>query len=155
MSLKRHAGFTLLELLVVLVLASIGISVVGVGAQSIMDRSKYHQALREVKSLLNAAHSKAVRDGHEVIVAFNPAGRVLAIEGYRSIQVPSALVVEWEAAANRPAQSPAGFFSLFVFNADGSGHGGRFSVLRGGRGVAFRLNWLLGTVEQAEALAKS
>lgn len=155
MSLRRHAGFTLLELLVVLVLASIAISVVGVGSQSIMDRSKYHQVLREVKSLLSAGHAKAVQDGHEVIVAFNPAGRVLAIEGYRSIQVPSALAVEWEAAAHRPAQSPAGFLPLFVFNADGSGHGGRFSVLRGGRGIAFRVNWLLGTVEQAEALAKS
>jgi general secretion pathway protein H len=152
---RRHTGFTLLELLVVLVLASIAISVVGVGSQSIMDRSKYHQALREVRSLLNAGHAKAVQDGHEVIVAFNPAARELAIEGYRSIQVPSVLAVEWEAVTHSPVQSHVGFLPLFVFNADGSGYGGRFSVLRGGRGVAFRLNWLLGTVEQAETLAKS
>ena len=153
-SLRRCTGFTLFELLVVLVLASIAISVVGVGSQSIMDRSRYHQILREVKTLLSAGHAKAVQDGHEVVVAFNPAGRVLAIEGFRSIQVPSSVVVEWDVAAHQSAQSSTAFLPLFVFNADGSGHGGRFTVLRGGRGIAFRVNWLLGTVEQTEAFVK-
>ena len=54
---SRLAGFTLLELLVVLVLAGISAAVVGGGAQSFMDRARYHQTVRDVASRLSQARA--------------------------------------------------------------------------------------------------
>ena len=53
----RHRGFTLLELLVVLVLAAITVAVVGGSAQADMERARYHQAVRDVSSLLVQART--------------------------------------------------------------------------------------------------
>ena len=44
----KSFGFTLLELLVVMVLGAMAVGVVGGSAQSFMERAQYHQAVRDV-----------------------------------------------------------------------------------------------------------
>ena len=57
------SGFTLLELLVVLVLAAVAVTIVGGSAQSFMARAQYHQAVREVASQLGRRAHCACRKG--------------------------------------------------------------------------------------------
>lgn len=152
----KSNGFTLLELLVVLVVAAIAVTVVGVGGQSFMERSRYHQTVRDIASQLNQARALSIREGRAVAVTYQPEVRKLTIDERLYLDIPASLLVQWEAAerGNQVVAGAAGTV-IFVFNADGGARGGRLAVLRGGQGVTFRVNWLLGTVEQAIAVAQS
>ncbi len=144
------SGFTLIELLVVLVLAAIAVAIVGGSAQSFMARAQYHQAVREVASQLGQARSLCVQEGRAVVVRYLPQERELTIDGQHPLRLPDGLDVTWEAVQSQQSQQPAQPGQpVFVFNADGGARGGLFAVSRGGQGIAFRVNWLLGTVEQA------
>ncbi|KRD16504.1 type II secretion system protein GspH [Acidovorax sp. Root267] len=154
----RSRGFTLLELLVVLVLAAITVSVVGAGGQAFMERSRYNQTVRDVSSQLNKARALSVQEGRSVTVTYQPGIRKLVVDGRESLGVPESLVVQWEAIERNPRSgkgAAAAGEPIFVFNSDGGARGGRLAVLRGGQGVTFRVNWLLGTVEQGMAVPQS
>lgn len=151
----RNTGFTLLELLVVLVLAAITASVVGGGAQSFMERARYHQAVRDVATQLNQARALCIQEGRAVVVAYEPQNRQLSVDGKPSMAIPASLEVEWSPAERPTKDAPAVGEALFVFNPDGGARGGRLAVLRGGLGVVFRVNWLFGTIEQAAIAASA
>jgi len=146
----------LLELLVVLVVAAIAVSVVGVGGQSFMERSRYHQTVRDIANQLQQARALSVREGRSVVVTYQPEVRKLLVDDRLYLDIPSALQVQWDALERGSTGVASGSgIPLFVFNPDGGARGGRLAVLRGGQGLAFRVNWLLGTVEQAAAVAPS
>ncbi|WP_255594473.1 GspH/FimT family pseudopilin [Acidovorax sp. sif1233] len=156
--LRRVQGFTLLEMLVVLVLAAITVSVVGAGGQAYMERSRYSQVVRDVSSQLNKARALSVQEGRPVTVTYQPEIRRLVVDGRLTLDVPGPLLVQWEAIERNPKSTKAAAAAgepIFVFSADGGARGGRLAVLRGGQGVTFRVNWLLGTVEQATTVAPS
>lgn len=146
---RTRAGFTLLELLVVLALAALAATVVGSGAQSFMERSRYHESVRGIATQLGRARAVCVEEGRAVVVTYDPQQRQLMVDGKHRLSIPPSLQVHWEPAQGQ-ARSPLGDGQpIFVFNADGGAIGGRFGVAReSGQGVAFQVNWLLGTVEQ-------
>lgn len=145
---RRQTGFTLLELLVVLVLASITVAVVGGGAQSFMDRARYHQAVRDVASHLVQARTLSLREGRAVVVAYDPGARQLIVDGRLRLGLHESLQIRWGAMERHSGTEPVQGEPLFVFNTEGGAQGGRLSVLRAGNGVAFKVNWLLGSIEQ-------
>ena len=148
----RRSGFTLLELLVVLALAAIAATVVGGSAQSFMERSRYHQAVRDVTTQLGRARALCVQEGRTVVVAYEPQARQLIVDGRLRLDIPPSVQVNWEPVRLRGNAGSAAGQPVFVFNADGGASGGRLAISReGGQGVAFQVNWLLGTVEQTAA----
>lgn len=151
----KSSGFTLLELLVVLVLAAITVTVVGGGAQAFMDRARYHQAIRNISGQLSQARALCIQEGKTVVVAYQPETRQLTIDGRFRVDVPASLAVAWDPVERAAKADPVLGQPIFVFNAEGGARGGRFSVSREGQGVVFRVNWLLGTLEQAALVAGS
>ena len=91
-------------------------------------------------------------------VTYQPEVRRLTVDGKLFMDVHEAVNIQWESpqggARAGKAAVPVGDL-IFVFNPDGGARGGRIVVLRGGSGVAFRVNWLLGTVEQSVVTAPS
>lgn len=154
--IRRHyAGFTLLEMLVVLVLAAMTVALVGGGAQSFMDRARYHQAIRDITTQLNQARALGLQEAKAITVVYQSETRQLIVDGRPQIDIPASLQVSWESVERRPKNDAAAGELIFVFNADGGARGGKFSVSRGGQGVVFRVNWLLGTIEQAPGVTPS
>lgn len=152
---RTHSGFTLLELLVVLVLAAITVAVVGGSAQSYMDRARYHQTVRDVASLLVQARTLSEREGRAVIVSYDAATRQLVADGQWRVGLHESLQVQWAALERRKGAEPVSGEPLFQFNADGGAQGGSLSVLRAGQGVQYRVNWLLGRIEQTSVQVPS
>lgn len=148
----RQQGLTLLELLVVLGIAALVVTVVGVRADAWMERSAYHQAVQDVATLLRAAKTAALQEGRDVAVRLDAAGRILSLgdDARARVTLPADLDVRAErvVAATEGKTGDAVMSPLFVFRADGSAYGGRLALLRGQAGVAFRVNWALGSVEQ-------
>ena len=151
----RMRGFTLLELLVVLVVAGIAASVVGVGGQTFLERSRYHQAVRDIGSQLRQARALSIQEGRSVAITYQPEIRKLMMDDRPAVDLPQALGVQWDVAERNAKSASGAGIPIFIFSADGGARGGRLVVLRGGQGVVFKVNWLLGTVEQSVAVAAS
>lgn len=151
---RRMAGFTLLELLVVLALAGIAAAAVAGGGQAYMDRSRYHQAVREVASQLSQARALCVQEGKTIAITYQPESRQLVVGGSTRIALPDSLQVQWKALEPRTQEeAQSNTKLLFVFNADGGARGGELLLARGAQGVRFQVNWLLGTMEQTPVAA--
>ena len=135
-------GFTLLELLVTLAIAAVVLSVVSSGSSGITNRSQYLQALRDVNTLLKSGKATALQTGSEVPVSFHSETRELSFGNGPRQRVVLPAFVQLRA---KPDTNP-----LFVFRADGTAYGGDLTIAHGSTGVAFRLNWALGFVEQTE-----
>lgn len=145
---SSSAGFTLLELLVVLSLAALATTVVGGGAQAYLERSRYQQTVRDLASQLRQARLRSLDDGDSVLVSYQPQTRQLRVAGQPVLELPQAVELDWQPLAAGPRLVPDGSTPIFLFNADGGARGGPLVVSRAGRGVRFQVNWLLGLVEQ-------
>lgn len=152
---RRARGFTLLELLVVLGLAALMVSVVGGGAQAYLERANYQQAVREVASQLKQARVLSLETGQPVIVSYHAPTRSLRVGAATAVALPQSVDVSWQPVDGVRQWDTEQGDPLFVFNADGFARGGQLTVLRSGRGVAFGVNWLLGSVEQAQVESAS
>ena len=145
----RAAGFTLLELIVVLAVAAIAVSVVGGGAQAYLERARYQKAVRDVTSQLKHARAVSIDQGQSVVVTYQPQLHRLSAGDLTLVDLPPALEVRWTRVAGAPGAGISGVEPIFVFSPDGYARGGELAVLRAGRGVQFGVNWLLGTVESS------
>lgn len=146
----RFGGFTLLELLVALGVAAIAVAVVGGGGQAYLERARYQQAVRDMASQIRQARAISLDEGRVVVLSYQPQARTLQVGQLEPLVLPESVTVRWQAlqSVHLKEAVPPGE-PIFLFNADGSARGGEFAIGRGGRGVLFQVNWLLGTVEQA------
>ena len=88
-------------------------------------------------------------------VTYEPQARQLLVQGQPPLVIPQSLEVKWTSLPRDPKAPPALGEPVFVFNADGGAQGGQWAVLRSGRGVMFRVSWLLGAVEQVGVAGSS
>lgn len=143
----QQAGFTLLELIVVLAIAALAAAAVGGGAQAVLEQARYRATVRDIGNFLGRARGASVREGRPVAVRYAPATRQLTAEGEGAIALPEGLDVAWQLP---DMTMPPGLEApLFLFDPDGGAVGGALRVARGTGGVQFRVNWLLGTVERS------
>lgn len=146
-------GFTLIELIVVLVIAAIAVAVVGVSAQTYMARARYHQTVLDLATQFDRARGLAREQGRAVLVSYDPQARRLSVDGKEVLVIDPSVQVAWKAAEHVAVPAPTQGAPLFLFNADGRARGGQIEIARGAQGVLFQINWLLGTVRQTAVAA--
>jgi len=69
---KANTGFTLLELMIVLAIIAIGAAVAGFSIKGMMPDIRLSAAARDLKSDLNFARLKALRENRAVWIQFKP-----------------------------------------------------------------------------------
>ena len=141
-------GFTLIEMLIVLLILGLGAAVVGLAVPQWRARSAMREAAAGMERLLVLAHDTALRRQSPVLVRFDPEGRRIGIPALDRWQgVPSGFDLTLTGAAiGQEAQAPA-----LLFLGDGTSSGGILTLSRDDNRVALRISWLTGGIRQETA----
>jgi general secretion pathway protein H len=144
-----HAGFTLLELLVVLAIASLLIALVPIAFDRLQEGSQYRNALRTMQSEMRQARQQAVTQGRTVRFQVDLAGRTYGQVGKVEHPIPEKLLVRATVAS---VELQANQVAAIQFLPSGGATGGSIDLLRpSGAGTRLKVDWLSGRVVQ-EAL---
>ena len=143
---RPHAGFTLLELLVVLAIASLLIALVPISFDRLQEGSQYRNALRTMQSEMRQARQQAVTQGRAVRFQVDLAGRTYGVVGKVEHPIPEKLQVRATVAS---VEMQANQIAAIQFLPSGGATGGSIDLLRpSGAGTRLRVDWLSGRIEQ-------
>ncbi|MBL1265616.1 GspH/FimT family protein [Candidatus Methylomicrobium oryzae] len=144
-SCARSKGFTLLELLIVLVIIVLGFSVVALNMSSGAGTFEHKSAVRDVVSALRYARGQALMAHREMTVAFDLTANTYKLSGREEIyKIPDSIAVTVVTAQSELTGEGQGNIRFF---ADGSSTGGRVVLDRGEVSKQIDINWLTGQLE--------
>ncbi|MCX8097690.1 MAG: GspH/FimT family protein [Casimicrobiaceae bacterium] len=155
--IRRARGFTLVELLVVLVLVALIVALAPPLWGSARATSEHRSAARAVAHMLRLARSEAVARRVDVPVEFDLAAREVrlasgsaAAEGgrLRAIKLPERLVIELTTTQAETQSSERGSIRFYP---DGGSTGGRVTLRSGARAYRVDIDWFSGRVSIDEA----
>ncbi len=154
---RRLNGFTLLELMVALVVASILAVVAMPSAQRMNDTMRYREAVRDLVSAAKTARRDAFASGRAYdLLVFTETPAWAVVPAWRAAEVVTGelpvetLPEELNFDALFAAEvSPAPNVASIRFYPSGGSSGGDIDVLRAnGSGVRIKVDWLLGEAIQ-------
>jgi len=148
---KTTQGFTLLELIIVLLISVLGFAVVGSNISSGNQSTRLQAAARDVASALRYAHGQALVSGHPVGVSINLGDNSYRIENRDKIYyLDKAIEISLTVAEEEFAEGQAAGIRFF---ADGSSTGGRITLEWGKQLRRVDVNWITGAVTISDAAA--
>lgn len=131
---RREQGFTLLELIVVLVILGLMLSLVLVQGPVRSPTVEFDSVVRQVTGALRLARSRAIADDRLVAVQFAP-------RGYRLDQETPIVFSPGISLSGSP---------LIDFTPDGGSSGGEITLRMGRRQMVIGVDWLTGQVKLSE-----
>lgn len=140
---NAQRGFTLLEMLVVIVLISIAAGLVGFGLQQGLRAAKERQAVGQVVEALRSTRARAIVSGTTESTVFDLRNL--------SVQAPGRPKKYWPAGLQVTLHTAEQAGSAVDFYPDGSSTGGHVLLANGSRRWRIDIGWLTGSV-QSKAL---
>ena len=138
------AGFTLLELMVVLAIATLLLAITPPLITSALPGVELKSAARRVTAGLRFAREEAIRSGRDATFVIDVDSRVFAVDGQRQrSNLPEDLDVKLEAAEQEMLNDHAGGVRFYP---DGSSTGGRVILARCDSGYQVGVQWLTGRI---------
>jgi general secretion pathway protein H len=141
-------GFTLLELLVVLVIAASGYALVVRFTSGGVSGAELKSAARAVAAGLRDARGTAIARQQSTALVLDLEGRSMEVgEGLRTRQLPARLDMKLYTAQSEIVDGKRG---AIRFYPDGSSTGGRVTLASGERRFLVDVDWLTGRVSIKE-----
>lgn len=132
-------GFTLMEMLVVLVLMSIAAGLVGFGLQQGLSAASERRAVGDMVEALRATRVRAIVTGQPARTVFDLRRQTFKAPGKRFQRWPERLQVTMQTAADLGAS--------VEFYPDGGSSGGNITLINGDRRWRIDIGWLTGSVQ--------
>ncbi len=148
---KSAQGFTLIELIIVLVISVLGFAAIGSNIFSGNQTTKLQAAARDLASALRYAHGEALMTRAQVSVAVNLDGNSYRISNDPKIY-PLATEIEVSVVVAEEEFNSGGEASIRFFG-DGSSTGGRITLEWGKQLRRIDVNWITGEVSISDAAA--
>ncbi len=137
---RSQTGFTLLELLVVLTLATLLMAVVTPRFAALLPGAELKSYSRQTAALLRLARSQAIASGEEVILELDSEARYSRITGQKKPSSwPEQIAVSFDGTANARGTD-------LVFYPDGSASGGTLQIAGRERRYRIEVHWLTGRI---------
>ncbi|AZF16876.1 GspH/FimT family pseudopilin [Pseudomonas sp. R3-18-08] len=136
-------GFTLLEMLVVVLLISLAAGLLSVGLRQGLQAAKERRVVGQMVEALRATRAGAIISGQAARTEFDLPNRAFSVPGRPPLHWPQALQLSMHTAEQ------AG--SAVEFYPDGSSTGGNLLLVSGTRRWRIDIGWLTGSV-QSKAL---
>jgi general secretion pathway protein H len=140
------AGFTLIEILVVLVILGLTVALVAARGPARNAGLEARAAASEVVQTLRIGRSRAIAEDRPVAVMLDLPSHRLALDGVLRAALPG-----WIPLAARMADGTEPRRAVFDFAPDGSATGGIVALGKPGRRVLVSVDWLTGRVDIADA----
>lgn len=142
-------GFTLLELLVVMVLATLVMALVPASFSSMFPHAERESEVRQFVSALRSARGIAIRDKEDVSLKLDLENHRYYLPGDEQIrQLPDNFHFLYIPSFNRPADKAA---VIIRFYADGSSTGGVIEMKSEEETYLVTIDWLTGKVHYDES----
>jgi len=140
-------GFTLLELLVVLALATLLIALVPPLISAAIPGVELKASARKVAAGLRLAREEAIRHGRDVALTLDLEDHSYQVDGpFRRVALPKGVELSLVVADTEMGNDQRGAIRFFP---DGGSTGGRITLARNGSGWQVGAQWLTGRVEIA------
>ncbi|MFP2769844.1 GspH/FimT family protein [Oceanisphaera sp. KMM 10153] len=137
---RSQTGFTLLELLVVLTLATLLMAVVTPRFKALLPGAELKSYSRQTAALLRLARSQAIASGEEVRLELDSDARHSRITGQKKPSSwPEQIAVSFDGIANAQGTD-------LVFYPDGSARGGILHISGNDRHYRIEVHWLTGRI---------
>ena len=143
---RVQAGFTLIELMVVMTIAAMLIGLGPPAYERLKEASQYRQVLRLVLSDLRNARQTAMIQGTPTRFKMDLTARRFGVEGVSEHELPQA--IQMRAIVGQSSQDAQ---AVIVFLPDGGSTGGTVDILRNtGVGARVQVDWMMGHITQGQ-----
>lgn len=140
---EAQAGFTLLELLVVLVILALSATAVMSIGRSSLESARVRSFMIEAEAMFRDARTAAIETHTQTAVLIDAKGRRLSLaDGGRVLELPRGVSLDARVAVPKSGGLPA-----VRFFPSGASTGGELSFGYRGRNYDLRINWLTGRAD--------
>ncbi len=141
--IPRSKGFTLIEIIAVIVLVGIIAVVAGVSFAKSLSGAKIQAASRDLVAALRYTRGQAIVKGEQKVLELNLEKNSYQAPGKASIDLPEDMVLRLTTAQQELTSDNVGGIRFFP---DGSSTGGNIAVVLGEREWKINVGWLTGEI---------
>ncbi len=146
---RQHArGFTLIELIAVIVLLAIVLAVSTLSLSKSLASAKVRAASKDLVAALRYTRGQAIVKGKPQVLLLDLDANAYTAPGRKAVNLPKDMVLRLTTAETEQTGANAGGIRFF---ADGSSTGGHVSVLMGQREWRINVAWLTGEIALDDA----
>jgi general secretion pathway protein H len=147
----QQRGFTLVEMVAVVVLLGIVLSVVSMAFSKSMNNAKVQAASRDLVAALRYTRSQAIVKGQQAALDIDLQNNTYQAPGRALVKLPTQMHMTLLTADSEQTGATSGRIRFFP---DGASTGGHISVFMGQREWRINVSWLTGQVAREEVAAR-
>jgi general secretion pathway protein H len=147
----RQRGFSLIEMIAVIVLIGIAVSIVSFSFTKSLSNAKIQAASRDLVAALRYTRGQAIVKGQQTALDLDLQNNTYQAPGRALVKLPAQMRMTLLTADTEQTSATSGRIRFFP---DGASTGGHISVFMGQREWRINVSWLTGQVVREEVATR-